>query len=476
MNTLLKREKNFNSICHPCVSENPVGNKVLHTAGSSGSADAAPRMTESGESGRSTPICHCEEHSATWQSGEIASHSFAMTEQHGRSLVEMLGVLAVMGVLSVAGIAGFNNAMNRYRANELMNEASKRATVVAVQAMMGRTGEIFLGEFGNNSVSGATFGTTAKIENNQIQLTLSGVADSVCAQMKTALGENAIMAVDDTCTTIVFNADMSKGVTIAVTNQDENGFCLKGYVAPECREKVTCSAAQKWTENGCVCNNRKFGANCDSNCNGVYGTLQYEACQSCSNHGSITATQAECDKCPNRTHENDKCNLTTCPYGELKVGYICQSCTDLVYSYPATKAECDKCPNRTHVNGKCRLKSCPTGYAAPTEDYANCVYQVPTNQRCQWSDWMDVSYPHPGSEGGDLETYVNIRAAGGAICEKPVNLEFRSENLSEANIWDIGQEVHLDLNTGLICKNEEQSDPFLMCLNYHIRILCCEDT
>ncbi len=60
MDKLLKQEKNFNSICHSCVSENPAENKVLHTAGSSGSADAAPRMTECGESGRSTPICHCE--------------------------------------------------------------------------------------------------------------------------------------------------------------------------------------------------------------------------------------------------------------------------------------------------------------------------------------------------------------------------------------------------------------------------------
>ncbi len=136
----------------------------------------------------------------------------------GRSMVEMLGVLAVMGVLSVAGIAGFNSAMNRHRANEILNEASKRATVVAAQAMMGRTGTISLGEFGNNSVSGATFGASATIENNQIKLTLSGIADPVCAQMKTALGENSIMAVDDKCTKITFNADMSRGVTVRGTS------------------------------------------------------------------------------------------------------------------------------------------------------------------------------------------------------------------------------------------------------------------
>ncbi|MGN0919545.1 MAG: hypothetical protein ACI4OR_02145 [Alphaproteobacteria bacterium] len=42
----------------------------------------------------------------------------------GRSMVEMLGVLAIIGVLSVGGIAGYTMAMNKYRANEILNTAS----------------------------------------------------------------------------------------------------------------------------------------------------------------------------------------------------------------------------------------------------------------------------------------------------------------------------------------------------------------
>lgn len=45
--------------------------------------------------------------------------------QNGRSMVEMLGVLAIIGVLSIGGIAGYTMAMNRYRANELLDIASK---------------------------------------------------------------------------------------------------------------------------------------------------------------------------------------------------------------------------------------------------------------------------------------------------------------------------------------------------------------
>ncbi len=52
------------------------------------------------------------------------------TNETGRSMVEMLGVLAIIGVLSIGGIAGYTTAMNRYRANEALDLANKYATVV----------------------------------------------------------------------------------------------------------------------------------------------------------------------------------------------------------------------------------------------------------------------------------------------------------------------------------------------------------
>ena len=38
--------------------------------------------------------------------------------QFGRSMVEMLGVLAIIGVLSVGAIAGYSKAMNKYKMNK----------------------------------------------------------------------------------------------------------------------------------------------------------------------------------------------------------------------------------------------------------------------------------------------------------------------------------------------------------------------
>jgi len=41
--------------------------------------------------------------------------------ESGRSMVEMLGVLAIIGVLSVGGIAGYKMAMDKNKANEILN-------------------------------------------------------------------------------------------------------------------------------------------------------------------------------------------------------------------------------------------------------------------------------------------------------------------------------------------------------------------
>ncbi len=51
------------------------------------------------------------------------------TNETGRSMVEMLGVLAIIGVLSIGGIAGYTMAMNRYRANEVIDMATKYAVI-----------------------------------------------------------------------------------------------------------------------------------------------------------------------------------------------------------------------------------------------------------------------------------------------------------------------------------------------------------
>lgn len=44
--------------------------------------------------------------------------------QYGRSMIEMLGVLAIIGVLSVGGIAGYSKAMGKWKVNKISEEYS----------------------------------------------------------------------------------------------------------------------------------------------------------------------------------------------------------------------------------------------------------------------------------------------------------------------------------------------------------------
>ena len=52
-----------------------------------------------------------------------------LKSQSGRSMVEMLGVLAIIGVLSVGGIAGYSLSMRRHRANQVVDAISKYAAI-----------------------------------------------------------------------------------------------------------------------------------------------------------------------------------------------------------------------------------------------------------------------------------------------------------------------------------------------------------
>ncbi len=81
--------------------------------------------------------------------------------ENGRSMIEMLGVLAIIGVLSVGGIYGYTVAMRKYKANEIVQTASMLATL-AQSANAGLGGEVKLGDSGlNDNPGGVTLDTDA---------------------------------------------------------------------------------------------------------------------------------------------------------------------------------------------------------------------------------------------------------------------------------------------------------------------------
>ncbi|XP_043826511.1 mucin-5B [Dromiciops gliroides] len=117
----------------------------------------------------------------------------------------------------------------------------------------------------------------------------------------------------------------------------------------------------------------------------------------------------------------------------------------------------------------------PISTIATIFPHITTLASTPCQPKCEWTEWFDMDFPVSGINGGDFETYDNIRKAGGKICLEPQKLECRAENYPEVSIDQIGQVLQCTLEFGLICRNEDQKGKFNMCFNYNIRVLCCDD-
>ncbi|KAM5316256.1 mucin-5B isoform 2-T2 [Glossophaga mutica] len=139
----------------------------------------------------------------------------------------------------------------------------------------------------------------------------------------------------------------------------------------------------------------------------------------------------------------------------------------------ATKRTTPRVPASSPVRGTTLVSS--TLRTSPLLPTSTSVTPRDCLPRCAWTDWLDQSYPMPGPSGGDFETFDNIRAAGSPLCARPVALECRAESQPEVPVQQLGQVVRCSLGEGLVCRNRDQSGRFQMCLNYQIRVLCCDD-
>ena len=142
--------------------------------------------------------------------------------ESGRSMVEMLGVLAIIGVLSIGGIAGYTMAMNRFRANEAIDIANKYASLVFAQnqTLLARTGSgynvtdastgtagttavpsirtlglVTAGDGADNEYNGSNY-TVTKIDNDGVEIEITFPTQSVCEAGVNILGSTAVCGAD----------------------------------------------------------------------------------------------------------------------------------------------------------------------------------------------------------------------------------------------------------------------------------------
>ena len=117
----------------------------------------------------------------------LNSASIIKQPESGRSMVEMLGVLAVTGVLAVVGIMGFQNAMAKSKANRLISDV-KLHVLQCAQELYNRERhgeEVTEGTAcGTNVTPLGSYALSGSYENTAedgvIQINVANIPESVC--------------------------------------------------------------------------------------------------------------------------------------------------------------------------------------------------------------------------------------------------------------------------------------------------------
>ncbi|MDD3669075.1 MAG: hypothetical protein PHX68_02160 [Alphaproteobacteria bacterium] len=126
------------------------------------------------------------------------------TNENGRSMVEMLGVLAIIGVLSIGGILGYTTAMNRHRANQIIDAAAK----ISVIAQTKTDGVAVTLDQIDITAADAALGITgasAAAGTGVVTVTWGGIANQVKTAVHSILGNKSTGCNNTSATTCTIN-------------------------------------------------------------------------------------------------------------------------------------------------------------------------------------------------------------------------------------------------------------------------------
>ena len=292
--------------------------------------------------------------------------------ESGRSMVEMLGVLAIVGVLSVGGVYGYGVAMKKHKANELLHQASMLATTISAQIQS--KGELpqNIENFGDAKYG--TFNPPSEANAEQFTMQITDMDSAVCEQMEKMAGGMVRQAeCSETTLTLTYNNNLSSDKVAADYNgkQDEcedsgrkycdNDTCIPAteecpVTGPTCptgsgTDSTTYTGAsfvvmenEKTTTCYCPAGQSYDGENCKDDCtlNGK-GYGEYEGkCVLCNQDDlwfySGAPHEGVCIKCstlgPGYAPNSNGGNATECRYcpdlgddiGAVEDGYTCINC------------------------------------------------------------------------------------------------------------------------------------------------------
>jgi len=194
--------------------------------------------------------------------------------QKGRSMVEMLGVLAIVGVLSVGGVYGYGVAMKKHKANELLHQASMLATTVSAQIdSLGGDLPETITDFGSTNYGKFSTSVTQTEDKKKFVLTIENVDSAVCDQLKKGGMVQGVECVDS-ATSGKKDAQITYYKNLATTEAEgEKSPTGKSEKIDPC-ESVTCESGQECIGGACATvtphtvNGCSKNSDCDEWCKG----------------------------------------------------------------------------------------------------------------------------------------------------------------------------------------------------------------
>ena len=173
-----------------------------------------------------------------------------MKNQSGRSMIEMLGVLAIIGVLSLGGVAVFNAAMNRHTANNLTYD-------VMLMAESTVSGGTALEEMPFEAGTEYDNIRTLINEEGEIRVVVAAVAKDVCDILLSKGGNESFALEDVSENPLALCADRTD-IVFAINSEVLNA----NYRGIPCQSSETCPAGQECYMGVC----RTPSLNCPHGC------------------------------------------------------------------------------------------------------------------------------------------------------------------------------------------------------------------
>lgn len=283
----------------------------------------------------------------------------------GRTMLEMLGVLAVVGMLSMGALAAYNAAINKHRANTVLGDVSLAFTEINTKEEVPDG----LQNIGFTPDSGLTIYAFRDISGNDF-VRVEGVMQKVCDNLLSYKNSGSIGLIYDTTgaeiTTCANNQTMIFGLANGAANAPQEaptpcnnasdcssnqycsgGICLACPDLPSCGENACCTLSGP--VNQCNKPTAVMGT-----LNKEYSVLNADGCIETRTDGCSLTTYPTVTQTCNGTCDNSG-NCTPCPAGTHIADGVCVECT--------TDADCTGNENGTICNQTSKTcTKCSSGF------------------------------------------------------------------------------------------------------------------